>query len=657
WSEPEDRRRWWLLLTGVATGATVWALHMLARLAAATDVPQVYDPGLVLTALLLGSLASVGTIWISVLRLGAVSGYLIGGLLGAISASVHFAGALATHPAGEMHWRLDMVALTYLWAISSSALASSRLSRSHGPSAGYQTMAIYAVSILLLVPLGLTSVEVIPDPARPLPEGMTDAGSLLMLVVALVVMQLVLGVAIFSIDQSATRDARARYRHLALHDPLTGLPNRAYLREALEKAIHGSTDLGARMAVVCVDLDRFKPVNDVHGHIAGDALLRGIADRLRRTLGPGEFVARTGGDEFVAFKTGLGGREDGEEFARRLRAAIAAPVEWEGLELAVDGSAGVAFLPDDAEEAETLLNRADLALYRAKSDPQHPIRLYEGRMDEASRSRSALAMELREALKTGAFELHFQPQTDLATGDVTGFEALVRWRHPDRGLVPPSEFIPVAESTGLIRDLGAWVLREACRTAAAWPRAYRVSVNVSPLQLAQPDYVETVQDALLAAGLDPSALELEVTEASLISDHERLLEVMQALKRLGVKVAMDDYGAGLASLNALRSFPFDRLKIDREFVDGMLSDPQAAAMVEATLLQARALGIPVLAEGVSDETHLAALRRYGCGEAQGYLFGRPMRAEEATELIDRDAARRARPDARADARAAARAAP
>lgn len=643
WTEPDGRRRWWLLLTGIATGGTIWALHMLARLAAAPDVPKVYDTGLVLLALLATCLACICLIWMMAARVDVwparLVGGLTGGLLGAISTSTHFAAALATHPIGILHWHPDLVAATYLWTIVTSAVATTHLIQGGHLRAGYEAVGIFAVAILVQVPLGLTAVDVIADPAIPLPEGMSPAGAVWMLVAALVATQMVLGLAIFYIDRSATRDARARYRHLALHDTLTGLPNRAYLREALEEAIAGSAALDARLAVICLDLNRFKPINDVHGHAAGDALLRGIAGRLKAALAQGEFIARTGGDEFVAFKSGIGDRDDALDFARRLRVSVAGPVLWEGLELTVDTAAGIAFLPDDAIDAETLMNRADLALYRAKADPLDPVRLYEGRMDEASRNRSALAMELREALHRNEFELYFQPQTVLDTGAVTGFEALVRWRHAQRGLVPPAEFIAVAETTGLIRDLGQWVLRAACREAAGWPKGYRVSVNVSPLQLAQSDYVETVQDALMAAGLAAQALELEVTEASLIADHERLLEVMLALKRLGVRVAMDDYGAGLASLNALRSFPFDRLKIDRGFIDGMLSDPQAAAMVEATLLQARAMGIPVLAEGVSMDTHLAALRRFGCDEAQGYLFGRPMPARETTALIAREEAR------------------
>ena len=647
WSEPVDRRRWWLLLTGVATGATVWELHMLARLAVAPEIPQVYDPAIVLMALLVGSLACTGAVWISVLPLGKWAGYLIGALIGFVSASVHFAGAIATHAAGEVHWHPDLVVVTYVWTMVVSGIATSRMVYGNRNRAGLEAVVVFGVSMIVQVPLSLLSVDVIPGEGGQPPPGMTEAGALSMVVIAVAAMMLVLGAAIFAIDQSATRDARARYRHLALHDTLTGLPNRAHLRESLEEAIAASGALGARLALVCIDLNRFKPVNDVHGHAAGDALLRGIAAALRDTLGPGEFLARTGGDEFVAFKTAIARREDALAFAARLRAAIARPVEWEGLALAVDCAAGIAFLPDDAQESEALFNRADLALYRAKDDPQDPVRFYEGRMDEASRARSALAMELRDALREDRFELHFQPQADLGSGGVTGFEALVRWRHPSRGLVAPDEFIPVAEATGLIRDLGAWVLQEACRIAAGWPEncrggargGYRVSVNVSPLQLAQPDYVETVQDALLVSGLAPELLELEVTEASLVADHERLLEVMQGLKRLGVRVAMDDYGAGLASMQALRSFPFDRLKIDRAFVDGMLSDPQALAMVEATLLQARALGIPVLAEGVSEETHLATLRRFGCGEAQGYLFGRPMQAADAAKLIMREETR------------------
>ena len=312
-------------------------------------------------------------------------------------------------------------------------------------------------------------------------------------------------------------------------------------------------------------------------------------------------------------------------------------MDWEGLSLSVGCGVGVALFPQDGDTPAALQTRADLALYRAKGDAGEGPRFYESRMDDAVRARSAVAMELREALRRQEFELWFQPQALLADGRITGFEALLRWRRPGHGLVLPGEFVPVAEQTGLIRPIGAWVIREACRAAARWPREFGVSVNASPAQLTQTDFAEQVSDALLAAGLAPERLEIELTEASLIADHGRMLEVMVELKAAGVRVAMDDYGAGLASLGALRSFPFDRLKIDRAFIDAMDRDPAAAAMVEATLLQARALKMPVMAEGVEDASHLERLRRQGCEQAQGYYFGRPMPLADARRLMRRAA--------------------
>lgn len=636
-AESRARRRWWLVLTGITSGADIWAMQTLLGLGYIEGEPHAHDPVLVIVSFLVAVAGGVGLLQYAHGRHGLGAALVVGAGYGLLTSGVQVSNIAAVAAQGRAVWRVEMLAALVVWAVPVCALASAILRNRTRAGAPWQAVGVFVLCMAGMFLIGVNVAEFVPDPSVEIPLGMMEDHGIALLVVTLTAIVLILGAAFVVIDRSAVSEARARYRHMALHDPLTGIANRACLNDALAEAVSASAALHARLAVAAIDLNRFKPVNDVHGHAAGDALLRGVAASLASALRPGEFVARTGGDEFLAFKTGLADRAEAEAFAARLAAAVRRPVDWEGLSLSVGCGVGVALFPQDGDTPAALQTRADLALYRAKGDAGEGPRFYESRMDDAVRARSAVAMELREALRRQEFELWFQPQALLADGRITGFEALLRWRRPGHGLVLPGEFVPVAEQTGLIRPIGAWVIREACRAAARWPREFGVSVNASPAQLTQTDFAEQVSDALLAAGLAPERLEIELTEASLIADHGRMLEVMVELKAAGVRVAMDDYGAGLASLGALRSFPFDRLKIDRAFIDAMDRDPAAAAMVEATLLQARALKMPVMAEGVEDASHLERLRRQGCEQAQGYYFGRPMPLADARRLMRRAA--------------------
>ncbi|MEC9432729.1 MAG: EAL domain-containing protein [Pseudomonadota bacterium] len=645
--ERGPRRTLWMSMLGMMAGVTIWAVQTLVALGFRwTDpvdgsaIAYGYDPLAVMFSL--GIAAAVLT---ASFRLDpgahdqAWRALLMGASLGATAVSVNMLTFEALSLQGAVLFDARLVALNLLWSPPTAALATlfnAGPGRWRRPWLGRPLLAL---SITGMIALAISAVSLVPDPTAAPPTGLMQAAPLGFLVMAVSAIVTAASFGFSMIGVSIRREAESRYRHLALHDPLTGLPNRANLMACLEKALSRARDTQARgpaggrlpsdgrLALVGVDLDRFKPVNDVHGHAAGDALLRGIAEAAQSLLSPGEMLARTGGDEFIALKIGAD-EEAALQFARKLGRATAAPVAFQGSELSVGASFGVALFPRDGEDAETLLSRMDLALYRAKEEAGDAIRLYDRRMDEAQRDRSALAMELRAGLAADAFELHFQPQTLLSDGAVTGYEALIRWRHPSRGLLSPDAFIPVAERTGLIRDIGVWVLHAACREAATWPDGLRVAVNVSPRQLAQGDFVELVGDALLASGLAPERLELEITEASMIEDHAQLRAVMVALKGLGVRVAMDDYGAGYASLAALRNFPFDKIKIDREFVETLGEDPQSTAIVRSTLMLGRALNIPVLAEGVTTEAGRRILEEEGCQEGQGFLFGRPVPAAD-----------------------------
>jgi len=460
-----------------------------------------------------------------------------------------------------------------------------------------------------------------------------------------VTLMMAMAASAYAIDLQAANEATESYKHQAMHDPLTGLPNRNGLAQQLQDLLAGRGDDTARVVVLAIDLDRFKDINDVHGHVGGDHLLRQVAQRISAQLQADEFLARIGGDEFVAVKSNVFARGEAVKFAERLRKVVLEPVEWQHQTLAVGCSIGVALFPEHGQAADCLTQRADLAMYRAKSLGRGKICTYEPSMDEASRVRAELAIDLKRALAGNELELHYQVQNDTNTGGIVGFEALIRWNHPQKGRIPPDAFIPIAEETGLIIEIGDWVIRTACTTAVQWRLPFKVAVNVAPMQLNH-DLPRRVAEILKETGLAPSRLEIELTESGIIADRQHALQVVLALKAIGVTVAMDDFGTGYSSLSTLQAFPFDKIKVDKSFIQAVETSVHAAAIVKATLLLGRSLNIPVLAEGVETTRHLDFLREEGCSSVQGYLFGKPMPVEIVNRMID-DARASRRPEAEA----------
>jgi len=429
-------------------------------------------------------------------------------------------------------------------------------------------------------------------------------------------------------DVSEQYRARSRIAHMARHDMLTGLPNRAHLQEELDRMLAACGQERGELAVVALDLNRFKEINDRHGHAMGDAVLRALAERLAGAVRQGELAGRVGGDEFI-IAAPLAGPEAMADLARRLREALREPLTVEDMELPAEASIGIALFPRDGTTREVLLNNADLAMYRAKTLREMDVCFYEPSMDEAARARRAMAHDLWEALETLAdprtsqFEIYYQEQRAIAGGQVVGQEALLRWRHPERGFVSPAEFIPVAEECGAILRLGEWVLRQVCAEVAAWSVPQKVAVNVSPMQLAHGNLTGLVREVLAESGLPPERLELEITESTLMADKLRALRLLEEIKALGVTIAIDDFGTGYSSLDTLRTFPFDKIKLDRSFMLEIEQSPKAKALMRAVLALGRSLEVSVLAEGVETEEQYAILRAENCTEVQGYLFGRP----------------------------------
>jgi diguanylate cyclase (GGDEF)-like protein len=444
-------------------------------------------------------------------------------------------------------------------------------------------------------------------------------------------------------DITEQRRSEAKIAHMAHHDALTGLPNRILLNQQLEQAV-ARAKRGENVAAHFLDLDYFKNVNDTLGHAAGDKLLEMVAERLRALAREADMVARMGGDEFAILQSGVGQPADAGSLARRVIESVSQPYEIDGQQVNIGTSIGIAIGPGDGPNPDVLMRNADLALYRAKQDGRGAFRFFEPEMDAQMQERRSMEVDLRRALKAGQFELHYQPIVNLATNEISAFEALIRWHHPQKGLIAPNTFIPLAEEIGFIVPLGEWAMRQACATAARWPGDVKVAVNLSPVQFRSPGLVQVIVGALAASGLPPERLELEITETILLQDNESTLGMLYQLRELGVMIAMDDFGTGYSSLSYLQSFPFDRIKIDRSFVKDIGDGVGSINIVRAVVAMAKGLGMATTAEGVETEEQRCSVQSEGCTEMQGFLFSKALPAEEIEKLYL--AQRRQRPQAK-----------
>jgi diguanylate cyclase (GGDEF)-like protein len=439
------------------------------------------------------------------------------------------------------------------------------------------------------------------------------------------------GVVVTHEDVTERRKAEERLTHMARHDTLTDLVNRAVFEDELERAL-ARTRQGGECAVLCLDLDHFKDINDTLGHFVGDGLLREVAARLNATVRADDTVARIGSDEFAIVQAAITGPEEAADLASAVVAVLARPYDVLGHVINIGASVGIVRAPRDDDSAVRLLRKADIALYRAKADGRRGYRFFEAEMDETVQERRRLELDLRQALGRQEFELYYQPLVDIRTRRPRAFEALARWNHPERGLISPLDFIPLAEDTGLIVPIGEWILNAACREAMAWPADVSVSVNVSVSQFKTSDLVETVSHALAVTGLPPARLELEITESVLLRESDDNLRTLHALRALGVHIVLDDFGTGYSSLNYLRFFPFDKIKIDKSFVHA-LEQESATAIVRAISDLGRALGMTTTAEGVETCGQWQAIADLGCTEIQGYLVSRPVPAGRVAGLF------------------------
>lgn len=616
------QRMGWNILTAVAAGAAIWCTHFIAMLGFEPGIAFSFDPILTIVSLIVAIIGSIAGFSLATSRRIPHAAAFGGAVLGLAIAAMHYTGMLGYSVNGIVTWSMPVLAVSILFAVVLSSLGLHLALRARTSRRFWAAIATMVGAIVLLhftgmeafrfEPLGIALVEPMQGAIQALALAIACVGFLIMGA----------GIASYVVDESVRSDSFEQMRQMAVTDSLTGLPNRVSFNGRLDHDLESAGRQGSKVALVCIDLDRFKEINDLRGHAAGDAVLKTLAERMSAVLREGEFVARLGGDEFAAVKR-IETSPELSDFLHRLETLLHKPIRIDGFEVSPGASLGVAIYPDDAGDKLTLVGNADLAMYRAKSTPGSAIAFYDPSMDEIVRKRRALANDLRAALEAGELDVHFQVQKSISTGEIRGYEALVRWTHPERGPISPSEFIPIAEENGLILDVGEWVLRTACARAASWEEGYKVAVNVSPMQFAHADLPKIVLETLIETGLPANRLELELTESTIFSDKERSLHMLRQIKAMGVTIALDDFGTGYSSLDTLRTFPFDKIKLDKSFVDQIESSEQTAAMVRAVLALGRSLNIPVLAEGIENPEQLSVLSTEGCDEVQGFLLGRP----------------------------------
>jgi diguanylate cyclase (GGDEF)-like protein len=626
----------WQFLAATAAGASIWSTHFIAIVAYHAGTPVTFDPVLTIVSLLIAMAGSFcGFIVAGMIRTWWAPA-LGGALIGLSIAAMHYTGMLAYLAQGTVEWDVSYLVASVLLAVTITSIAIHVSSRDYRPDSKLISVGLLTLAIVSLHFTGMTAFKLTPiviDNSYSNPAAM-QAMALAVALVSFIIVGAVL--ASYLIDNQNRIHSLSQLEHMALNDALTGLANRACFNERLAARIELANKGGEKFALAAIDLDRFKEINDVKGHLAGDEALKILARRMRDFNDDNLFIARTGGDEFSIILP-VDSRTELRNTLMRLRADILRPFTLDSFEASVGASLGACIYPDDAQQMETLINNTDLALYRAKTEIAEKICFFDNLMDEAVRNKRELAADLRQAIESNQLEVYYQVQTLVSDRSITGYEALLRWQHPERGFIPPMEFIPLAEESGLILQLGEWVLRTACSQCSTLGKDMRVAVNLSPVQFLHPNLPGLVADILTETGMKPENLELELTESAIIHDKARTLIQLQQIRKLGVTIALDDFGTGYSSLDTLRAFPFDKIKLDRSFMQEIETSKQARAIICAVLALGRGLEIPILAEGIETGDQLAILHAEGCDSAQGYFLGRPAPLANILSNLEDDA--------------------
>jgi diguanylate cyclase len=623
----------WLFMASVGTGAALWASTFISILALEPTLASAFELIPTAGALLIATICCLAGFEIGSQHRPSLAPELGGLVMGVGILAMHYVALNGWHVAGTIGWNSYGVATALLLGLSLSALAVNRANRPVTRWCRHGAAIVMTFTICVMHWTLMASINVVPDPSIVLSPDLMPAKMLGVVVVGAVLLVMGSGFSSYIIDLRSRTESADRIHQLSFNDTMTGLPNRIAFNERLAFDIAEAHERAHKLAAFSIDLDGFKDVNDVFGHNAGDLLLIEVAARMRKVLGPGEFLARQSGDEFLGLQTSGNHPHDAHAFAERIAQVFAGPFEVQDQPVTLTASIGFSIFPIDTRERDQLLSNAKLAMHRGKSKQRGSICVYQREMDDAARARRALARDVQTAAERNELELHYQLQTSICDGEVCGAEALMRWRHPKHGNISPAEFIPLAEETEAIILMGEWALRTACHNAAEGKVPGAVAVNLSPVQFSRDNLAETIHAILLETGLSPKRLEVEVTESTLMLDQTRGLHILRQLKSMGISVAMDDFGTGYSSLAMLHAFPFDKIKLDQSFVKRLPGDAAAAAIVRTVLALGKSLGMPVLAEGIETKAQWQFLAREGCDKGQGYLFARPVPLAQLPEAI------------------------
>lgn len=623
----------WCFLASVCAGSSIWGTHFIAMLGYQPGVPVTFDATLTIISVVIAIFGVGIGLFLSTLRnrwFGTLCG---GGTIGLAIAAMHYVGMFAYRADGIVGWLPNYVALSLACAVVFGALAIDRLRVHDHEGHPWTATLLLVVAIVMLHFVGMAAFTVTPIAgfgSGPQSEVFVAMASAIAMAALLIVGT---GISTYLVEMRTRVDAQDRLHHIAMHDTLTGLQNRhafnGKLRRLCQRLVRG----GPPFALLMVDLDRFKPINDSLGHPFGDKVLKAVSARLQEAVRDNDMVARIGGDEFAVIAPGVDDPSVARLLAERIVEVLSRPFVISGQVADLGASVGITLAPADGEDAETLTQQVDIALYHAKNEGRGRHCFFDPSLTESLRERRLLEADLRRACMREEFEVYFQPILDTATREFAGAEALVRWHSPERGVVSPVLFIPVAEELGLVTTIGALVLERACAEAATWPDGMTVAVNVSPVQMMGGRLASTIAQALHKSGLEPGRLEIEITETALVTDDELALRALEEVRALGVKISLDDFGTGYSSLSYLHRFPIDRIKIDASFVNQVPHDPGSASIVRAIAQLGESLQMEVTAEGIETDAQYSYVAEHGCRHMQGFLFSRPVDAATLARLF------------------------
>ena len=648
------RRYLWLAGGSVAMGVGIWSMHFIGMLAYRLTVPVTYDVGTTLVSLLIAIVVTGFSLWMASLRQMGIRRLVVAGsIMGAGVASMHYTGMLAMRRTIHYDHFLFLSSILIAVIASTAALKIVFNLRSDVVSADvpkkFLSALIMGGAISGMHYTGMAAARFPAEMSRaPLPNASDEWIAVTIGMTSFTILSIAL---ILSLVDShlatrtaglvgSLRAANEKLHYMALHDSLTHLPNRILLEDRVEQAIRHANSSNSEFSLLFLDVDRFKPINDAMGHHVGDKVLQEVATRLSEVAGPEDTVARIGGDEFIVVLPDRKEHGKVHEMARKIRDEVERNMEVGGQSLSVSASIGISLYPHDGTSFRMLFGNADSAMYHAKSKGPGQIQFYSGEINDSTAMRIEMENDLRRGIESEEFVLYYQPKVTLATGEVESVEALVRWNHPVKGVLPPQYFIPRAEETGLIIPLGRWIIGQACREAVIWQRAgfprLRVAVNLSALQFINQDLMKEILSALESSGLSPECLELEITETLLMQDPEGAMRTLSGIRKKGVHVAIDDFGTGYSSFSYLKKFPLDRLKIDRSFITDICDNPNDAAIVRTIIALGHNLNLKVVAEGVETREQLDMLKAMECDAYQGFLNSRPLPPAELADRLKKD---------------------